>query len=136
MKQVTDRPELDAKYADMLAALGSETRLKVLKLLLRNHPDGLVVAQLIEELGGSASTLSHHLDKLKHEGLITAEKEGTFLRYRADASSLVELLGFILSECCSRNQVIDPRDLMACVSPSSPTADQASPHNGESSSHE
>lgn len=121
MEQTIESPALDAKYADMLAALGSETRLKVLRLLLGNHPDGLVVAQLNEEIGGSASTLSHHLDKLKHEGLITAEREGTFLRYRADASSLVELLGFILAECCSRNQVIDPADLMACVAPSEPT---------------
>jgi DNA-binding transcriptional ArsR family regulator len=102
----------------MLAALGSETRLKVLRLLLREHPDGLVVSQINEELGGSASTLSHHLEKLKHESLISVEKEGTFLRYRANASVLTELLGFILAECCSRNQVIDPDALMACATSS------------------
>lgn len=118
MNAPRQQPELDAKYADMLAALGSETRLKVLRLLLGAHPDGLVVAQVMEEIGGSASTLSHHLDKLRQEGLINVEKEGTFLRYRADSAALIELLGFILAECCSRNHVIDPADLMSCVAPS------------------
>lgn len=117
MSTTLKQPELDAKYADMLAALGSETRLRVLRLLLSAHPDGLVVSQLIDDIGGSASTLSHHLDKLRQEGLINVEKEGTYLRYRADSSALVQLLGFILAECCSRNHVVDPADLMACVTP-------------------
>lgn len=129
-------PELDARYADMLAALGAETRLKVLRLLLREHPDGLVVAQIIEELGGSASTLSHHLDKLRHEGLVNVEKEGTFLRYRADASTLVELLGFILAECCLRNQVIDPADLLACITPTTQMDRQPNNQDGEMQDHE
>jgi DNA-binding transcriptional ArsR family regulator len=58
-----------ARYADMLAALGAEPRLRVIRLLLSAHPEGLVVGEIGSELGIPPSTLSHHLDKLKNEGL-------------------------------------------------------------------
>ena len=92
----------------MFAAMGAEPRLRVLRLLLTAHPDGLVVGELQDELGIPASTLSHHLEKLRHEGLVTAERSGTFLRYRAHCDALQELLGFLFAECCTRNQAIRP----------------------------
>ena len=54
-----------ARYADMLSALGTEPRLRIMRLLLSAHPDGLVVNEIQEELGIPNSTLSHHLDKLR-----------------------------------------------------------------------
>ena len=54
-----------ATYADMFAALGAESRLRILRLLLSAHPDGMVVGEIQHELGIAASTLSHHLEKLK-----------------------------------------------------------------------
>ena len=112
-RKAPEADERDAKYADMLGAMGSETRIRIMRTLLSAHPDGMVVAQIIEELGISASTLSHHLDKLKHERLVTVERQGTFLRYRANAPALLELLSFFYSECCTRNSVIDARDVVA-----------------------
>ena len=73
-----------ARYADMLAALGSEPRLRIVRLLLAAHPEGLVVGEIGSELGIPPSTLSHHLDKLKNEGLVTVRRESTFLRYTAN----------------------------------------------------
>ncbi len=93
------------RFADMLSAMGTETRLRIMRLLLSADPDGLVVGELQEELGVPASTLSHHLDKLKHHGLVTVQREGTFLRYAADANALRDLLGVLYTECCSHGAV-------------------------------
>lgn len=103
-------PETDrtANYADMFAALGAEPRLRILRLLLSAHPDGMVVGEIQSELNIAASTLSHHLDKLKNEDLITVRRESTFLRYSANTAVLEELLGFLYAECCTRNKAIKP----------------------------
>lgn len=97
-----------AHYADMFAALGAEPRLRILRLLLSAHPDGLVVGEIQTELDIAASTLSHHLEKLKNEDLISVRRESTFLRYMANTAVLEELLGFLYAECCTRNKAIKP----------------------------
>lgn len=97
-----------AAYADMFAALGAEPRLSILRALLAAHPDGMVVGEIQTELGIAPSTLSHHLEKLKNEGLITVRRESTFLRYTANTAVLEELLGFLYAECCTRNKAIKP----------------------------
>src|SRR5436309_10890057 len=101
-----------AKYADMLSVMGTESRLRIVRLLLSAHPDGLVVGEIQAELGFSASTLSHHLDKLKNEDLVRVSREGTFLRYSANAEILQELLGFLYAECCTRNKAIKPETIV------------------------
>ena len=101
-----------ARYADMFAAMGTESRLRIMQLLLSAHPEGLVVGEIQAELGISASTLSHHLDKLKNEDLIEVSREGTFLRYRASTAALQDLLGFLYAECCTRNRAIKPKDVV------------------------
>ena len=108
-KKVLDRIP---KYADMLSAMGAEPRLRIMHLLLSAHPDGLVVAEIQEELGIPNSTLSHHLEKLKNEDLVQVQRESTFLRYRANTESLQELLSFLYSECCSRSQAISPESIV------------------------
>src|SRR5277367_1880942 len=101
-----------ARYADMFAAMGTESRLRIMQLLLSAHPEGLVVGEIQAELEISASTLSHHLDKLKNEDLIEVSREGTFLRYRASTAALQDLLGFLYAECCTRNRAIKPKDVV------------------------
>ena len=97
-----------ATYADMFAALGAEPRLRILRSLLAAHPDGMVVGEIQSELEIAPSTLSHHLEKLKNEELITVRRESTFLRYTANTAALEELLGFLYAECCTRNKAIKP----------------------------
>jgi ArsR family transcriptional regulator len=101
-----------ARFADMFSALGTEPRLRIMRLLLSAHPDGMVVGDIITELDITASTLSHHLDKLKNEGLVKVQRESTFLRYSANTESLQELLGFLYAECCTRNKAIEPRAIV------------------------
>jgi len=100
------------RYADMFAAMGTESRLRIMQSLLSAHPEGLVVGEIMVELEISASTLSHHLDKLKHEGLVEVSREGTFLRYTANVEALQELLSFLYAECCTRNKAIKPKAIM------------------------
>ncbi len=100
-----------ATYADMFAALGAEPRLRILRTLLSAHPEGMVVGEIQSELGIAASTLSHHLEKLKNEDLIAVRRESTFLRYTANISALEELLGFLYAECCTRNKAVKPANI-------------------------
>lgn len=100
------------KYADMFSAMGTEPRLRIMQLLLSAHPGGLVVGEIQEELGIPNSTLSHHLDKLKNEGLINVRRESTFLRYTANTDALQDLLQFLYAECCTRNQAVKPQDIV------------------------
>jgi ArsR family transcriptional regulator len=104
-----------ARYADMFAAMGTESRLRIVRLLLSAHPDGMVVGDLIAELGIPASTLSHHLDKLKSEGVVRIRREGTYLWYSANEEALQELLSFLYSECCTRSKAVKPESVVqAC----------------------
>ena len=103
-----------ARYADMLAALGTEPRLRIVRLLLKAHPDGLVVGEIGAELGIPPSTLSHHLEKLKNEGLVAVRRESTFLRYTARTDVLQEILSFLFAECCTRNKAIKPEAITCC----------------------
>ena len=102
------------RYADMLAAMGTEPRLRIMQLLLSAHPEGLVVGDIGSELDIPSSTLSHHLEKLKHEDLVQVRREGTFLWYSANAEALQELLGFLYAECCTRNKAVEPQTIVCC----------------------
>jgi ArsR family transcriptional regulator len=101
-----------AKLADMLSAMGSEPRLRIMQLLLSAHPDGLVVTEIQEELDIPNSTLSHHLDKLRGEDLVQVQRESTFLRYTANTEALQEVLQFLYAECCTRNKVVKPEQIV------------------------
>jgi DNA-binding transcriptional ArsR family regulator len=101
-----------ADYADMFAAMGAEQRLQILRLLLSAHPDGMVVGDILTELHIAPSTLSHHLEKLKHEGLVTVRRDAKFLWYSANTEGLQDLITFLFSECCSRSKAIKPEVLI------------------------
>ena len=100
--------EQTARFADMLAAMGTEPRLRIIRLLLTAHPEGLVVGEIQSELGIPPSTLSHHLDKLKNEDLVKVRRESTYLRYTANTAALEDLLTFLYAECCTRNKAVRP----------------------------
>ena len=66
------------RFADIFSAMGTGPRLRIMHVLLSAHPDGMVVSDIGSELGIPASTLSHHLEKLKNEDLVNVKREGTF----------------------------------------------------------
>ena len=95
--------------------MGTEPRLRIMRLLLAAHPDGLVVGDIQSELDIPSSTLSHHLEKLKNEELVTVRRDGTYLYYGANTEALQELLSFLYSECCTRNKAIKPEAIIQTV---------------------
>lgn len=101
-----------ADYADMFAAMGAEQRLQILRLLLATHPEGMVVGDILAETTMAPSTLSHHLEKLKHEGLVKVRRDSKFLWYSANTDALQDLIGFLYSECCSRSKALKPDEVL------------------------
>lgn len=111
MASTQNQPDV-ARYADMFSAMGTEPRLRIMRLVLSAHPEGMVAGEIGAELDIPASTLSHHLDKLKNEGLVNMRRESTFLWYSANTEALQELLGFLYAECCTRNKAVEPRAIV------------------------
>jgi ArsR family transcriptional regulator, arsenate/arsenite/antimonite-responsive transcriptional repressor len=112
MDSTAKSSERVAKYADMFSAMGTEPRLRIMQLLLSAHPEGMFVGDIQSEISIPNSTLSHHLEKLKAEGLVEVNREGTFLRCTANTSALQELLQFLYAECCTRNKAVRPEQIV------------------------
>lgn len=90
------------KAAERFAALGSEQRLQVLRLIVRAGGDGLTVGQLGERTGITGSTLTHHLKILNHAGLIGQSKQGrSILCVAAAYDEVRDLSDYLLAECCA-----------------------------------
>ncbi len=100
------------RFAGMFSAIGNESRLRIVQLLLSAHPGGLVAGEIQAELGITASNLSHHLEKLRYQDLVEVRREGSFLRYTANTTALARLLGFLYAECCSRSCAVTPEQVM------------------------
>lgn len=100
------------RLACILAAMGSEARLRIMHLLLGAHPHGMVVNDLQRRLGIPASTLSHHLEKLKSGNLVKVRREHKCLRYTANTDTLQELLAFLYAECCSDSRAAASGDIV------------------------
>ncbi|MBS0348211.1 MAG: helix-turn-helix transcriptional regulator [Proteobacteria bacterium] len=86
--------------AELLAALGHESRLSIFRLLVEAGPEGLFPGAIGEKLGLPAPTLSFHLSHLTRVGLIRGQKESRFIRYSAEYATMDELIAFLTSNCC------------------------------------
>ena len=87
--------------ASRLEALGSPTRLRIYRALVRAGDPGLPVGKLQARLAVPASTLSHHLKTLLVVGLITQERDATTLICRANYPVMRGLVEFLVAECCA-----------------------------------
>ena len=90
-----------AIHADRMGALGNEARLGILKLLLSSYPGELSAGDISRTTDIPGSTLSHHLDRLRREGLIESRKDRQWIWYRANTETLGDLLNFLYHDCCS-----------------------------------
>jgi ArsR family transcriptional regulator len=86
--------------AKCLEKLGSETRLEIVRLLVRAGDEGLAVGEIQEHLGIPASTLSHHMAHLVTVGLVRQEREGRVLRCTPNFALLQDLVDLLMAECC------------------------------------
>ncbi len=91
-----------------LAALAQEVRLRVFRALVVAGNDGLTPGALSEQLNVAPNTLSFHLKELTHAGLISQERQGRNLIYRASFSTMNELLGYLTENCCQGASCLSP----------------------------
>lgn len=85
---------------EALDSLAHPTRLSVFRLLVKAGPDGLPAGEIAERLEARQNTMSSHLQKLSRAGLITSEREGRRIRYRADFETLNRLILYLVEDCC------------------------------------
>ena len=86
--------------AELLAALGHESRLSIFRLLVEVGPGGINASAIGEQLGMAPATLSFHLAHLSRVGLIAGERESRFIHYSANYRTMDELIAFLTSNCC------------------------------------
>lgn len=86
--------------AELLSALGHESRLAIFRLLVEAGPDGINASAIGEQLGMAPATLSFHLAHLIRVGLISGERESRFIHYSANYSTMDELIAFLTRNCC------------------------------------
>ena len=86
--------------AAAMEALGNETRLSIFTLLVPAGRSGLIVGDIQEKLAIPASTLSHHISRLIHVGLVAQERQGRKLICRANYRRVEGVLSFLTRNCC------------------------------------
>ena len=94
MKTATHTEDL-AVHSDRLAALGNEARLTIVRMLLQALPGELSAGDIAQQTGIPNSTLSHHLERLRREGLVNSRKDKQWVWYQADTATLADLVGFL-----------------------------------------
>ena len=93
--------ESDAVAA--LSALAHEHRLRIFRLLVTQAPYGVPAGEIAERLRISPTSLSFHLKELDHAGLVTATREGRFVRYAVRVEGMRRLLAYLTEDCCRGN---------------------------------
>jgi ArsR family transcriptional regulator len=81
-------------------ALAQETRLRVVRLLVRAGADGMAAGQIAEAVGVSASNISFHLKELEQAGVVAARRDARRIVYAADFAALSGLVRFLMEDCC------------------------------------
>ena len=104
---------------NIFESLSSGVRLDVFRLLVKLGTEGMVAGEIAIKLDLPPTNLSFHLTALSHAGLVTAEQEGRYQRYRANIPLMVELIGYLTDECCFVNpdqcSGLTPSSSKSCV---------------------
>lgn len=97
-------------------ALSQETRLDVLRLLIKAGPEGVPAGEIGDQLGVKQNTMSVNLKVLAQAGLVTTERDGRVVRYAADYKAIQGLVLFLMKDCCGgREELCQPiLDQLAC----------------------
>ena len=93
-------PLTSAQASLAFAALSQETRLTIVRLLLRQEPGGLAAGEIGQHFDLAPATLSFHLGGLRDAGLVSSTREGRVIRYRANIDAIREISEYLFDECC------------------------------------
>ena len=99
--------------AEILAALGHESRLAIFRLLVEAGPQGINASAIGEQLAMAPATLSFHLAHLSRVGLIRGERESRFIHYSAAYETMDELIAFLTNNCCQGGQCLPKTQAVA-----------------------
>ena len=92
-----------------LEALAHETRLSVFRLLVQAGPQGMTAGDIADELEARQNTLSSHLSKLHRAGIVTNQRDGRHIIYRADFDAVGALILYLMEDCCGKHaELCDP----------------------------
>lgn len=91
-----------------LAALAQPNRMQVFRSLVIAGKDGATPSQLGEHLGVPNATLSFHLKELLNAGLVSQERSGRNLIYRAEFGQMNGVLAYLTDNCCQGQPCLDP----------------------------
>ena len=97
----------ESEIVQALAALAQASRLQVFRALVVAGPQGMTPGTMAEGLALPAATLSFHLKELMHAGLVTQERSGRNLIYRAAYERMNALLGYLTAHCCQGEVCLD-----------------------------
>lgn len=93
--------DIDAdQVIDGLGALAQPTRLAAFRHIVSRQPEGIAAGELAALLAVPQNTLSAHLSILARAGLVTGERHGRSIIYRADLTRLGALMLFLIQDCC------------------------------------
>lgn len=85
---------------DVFAALAQPTRLQAFRLIMAEEPAGLPAGEVARRLAVAQNTLSTHLAILERAGLISSERQGRSILYRAELERVREIASFLVNDCC------------------------------------
>ena len=98
-----------------LAALSQASRLRAFRALVVAGPPGSTPTTLARRLKVQPATLSFHLKELMNAGLVSQERDGRNLIYRADYARMSNLLGYLTENCCQSASTTQPaQDACEC----------------------
>lgn len=101
------------------AALAQDTRLAIVRLLVRAGPAGVAAGEVADAVKASPSNISFHLKELEHAGLIEARRAARSIIYSARYDTLRDLIGFLMKDCCGGHpEICTPALANVCCPPS------------------
>jgi DNA-binding transcriptional ArsR family regulator len=102
------------------AALSQETRLRIVRMLVKAGPDGMAAGAIADALGVSPSNVSFHLKELEHSGMISSRRDARSIIYGADYETLRGIVEFLMKDCCDGHpEICVPSLAKMCCPPAS-----------------
>lgn len=102
--EITNMNQVNA--IQIFESLSSAIRLELYRLLVKNHPNGLVAGEIAKQLKIAPNNLSFHLKAMTHANLVSVKQEGRFQRYSANVAIMQATISYLTAECCQGNPTL------------------------------
>ncbi len=96
----------ESQVLQSLAALAQETRLRIVRFLVRCGPAGAAAGDIGKDVNAASSRLSFHLSALEHAGIVSSERVSRNIVYNVNFERLGGLLAYLLTDCCDNHPVV------------------------------